>query len=413
MKKILLILLVFFVTGMQCLAADAGAGVGLKVWKPYGYKMSLMITGYDLGSPADKAKLSSNLLIIKIDNIPTTNLGIDECIKILNDPSKKTIELYVTDLNRDNQKIVKLKPQKWFSSERGYYGIKRAILKENIIFPELVRSNSMEELLSGYFKTLAPDYRLGEYTQKEGQDIDWKVINDEYLKFKKNKDDMSNNWRLYSGAKEFSENYAEMKSWEYNNVINIINEYSVNTAKSIMKEDDLQAVLKYKNVANLELFINSQRAGADYSQKYAAIAKEIYDYSLAYEKNKQAQQKVSSPYFVDNIDFRSVLWSGYTPKKNGLYAITSSCGMKVLQSVNGGILVRSDFFSSDVVMFIGTKRQFSDGTYIQNPICVVFEGFYSYQNTLGAARKVYKFREVSQEEYKRLALPPKYYFLNE
>ena len=101
------------------------------------------------------------------------------------------------------------------------------------------------------------------------------------------------------------------------------------------------------------------------------------------------------------------------PQKNGIYIITSQAGAKVLQSVSGGVLLTTDVtrLSNPRTVFVATKRQFVDDEWLREGMVIVFDGYYTYTNTLGVNRKIYKFKEVPQAEYWNRVKTNKYYFV--
>ena len=148
------------------------------------------------------------------------------------------------------------------------------------------------------------------------------------------------------------------------------------------------------------------------------MANEIYSYSIAYEKRQKANTQTKTPYFVDNTDFREILWgwqNAKVPQKNGIYVISSGTGAYILQSVSGGLLVTAQPTRLSVnprIIYILSKRQYADNDWIKDNLFMVFDGYYSYKNALGIVNKIYKFKEIPQEEYWNRIRPQKYYFIN-
>ena len=86
-------------------------GVGLGIYKyDLNLKMPLIITNVEKNSPAELAGIQKNMLILKINNQSTKELTVSECEKLLNN---KNLELEVTDLQGNNIKNYKLKPQNY------------------------------------------------------------------------------------------------------------------------------------------------------------------------------------------------------------------------------------------------------------------------------------------------------------
>ena len=99
------------------------------------------------------------------------------------------------------------------------------------------------------------------------------------------------------------------------------------------------------------------------------------------------------------------------PAKQSLYRLE---GLRVLQSVPGGILVEAmpsvrlleTGYDSNII-FVATPKRFPDG-YPLNNISVVMTGTKTYQNILGASRTVYAFKVVDSSKYKKYL--DQYYF---
>ena len=95
MKKILILLVFMLLCEMSALAGDIGLGIKFYKIKNPNIQMPLLITAVEENSPAYKANLKTNDLIIKINDIDTKNIPIQECIAILSNNSKSKIKFEI------------------------------------------------------------------------------------------------------------------------------------------------------------------------------------------------------------------------------------------------------------------------------------------------------------------------------
>ena len=355
-------------------------GIGISIYKyNLDLSMPLLITNVEHGSPAELNGIKKNSLIQKINSVSTINLSEKECLKLINNSKKLNIE--ITDLEGNNSKIYSLEGKDYFLSD-----IKNAE-KDGVFGKSMIgfaKYNSIDRLLSEYFKTVSPNHvRVNKKTNKEIRDEDIKKIEEPYLKYKSNQNDMAFNKYLYDGINTFIWQYKELKKWHIKTVKDILVYYG-----------------KLNNTASEQEVL------------------EIYNYSLSYEtKQKKSATKITTPYFIDNVDFREILWGwniAKQPQKNGIYVISKGSGAKILQSVTGGILVTaepSSLSSNARVIYITTRRQFADEDWIKDNLFIVFEGYYTYMNAFGVNKKIYKFKEVPQSEYWNRINSLKYYFI--
>ncbi len=383
-------------------------GIGLGVYKyDLNLSMPLLITNVEKFSPAEFAGLRNNSLILKINNQLTTDLTVSECIKLLNG---KNVDLEVSDLRGNNIKKYKLKP-------KFYYGNEVKNVEKNWVLTEVIvtasQYNLKDKLLEEYFKTFSSNYSSNGMTNEEIFEDDIQKLNKPYLKFQENKNDMRFNKDLYDGLNTFISQYNQICGYEIETVKNILVSYGVlNTSAS---EKQVLDYITSQNINNSDYFINNIETFKHLISKWTAMAKEIKDYSVAYEtKQKNTASKITTPYFIDNLDFRELLWGWQntkSPQKNGIYIITPQIAAKILQSVPGGILVTSDVTSNARIIYIATKKQFVDEEWLKDGMVIVFDGFYSYSNAFGVNRKIYKFKEVSPAEYWNRVKQPMYYFI--
>lgn len=386
-------------------------GIGLGIYKyNLDLKMPLIITSVEKGSPAELAGIQQNTIILKINSQSTVELSVSECKKLLN---SKKLELEVADL-QGNNKVYKLRPTNYYANE-----VKKAekgwvLSKAMLAFSQ---DNPKEKVLAEYFNTFNPDYdRTNGMTNKEIAEEDIQKLQKPYLEFKSNKNNMKFNKNLYDGINTFISQYKELNKWEIETVKNILVSYG--ELDNSASEKEVFNYITSAKVENSNYFINEIESRKHSINIWTAMAKEIKDYSVAYEtKQKQSVPKVTTPYFIDNVDFREILWGWQTakqPQKNGIYVISTGTGAKVLQTITGGILVTAEssrLSSNARVIFISTKRQFADEDWIKDNMFIVFEGYYTYTNTLGVSRKIYKFKEIPQAEYWNRIKNNEYYFI--
>ena len=388
-------------------------GIGISIYKyNLDLSMPLLITNVEHGSPAELNGIKKNSLIQKINSVSTINLSEKECLKLINNSKKLNIE--ITDLEGNNSKIYSLEGKDYFLSD-----IKNAE-KDGILSKSMIgfaKYNSIDRLLSEYFKTVSPNHvRVNKKTNKEIRDEDIKKIEEPYLQYKSNQNDMAFNKYLYDGINTFIWQYKELKKWHIQTVKDILVYYG--KLNKTASEQEVLNYVKTSDISNKNYYLDAISFYDKSISSWDKWAKEIYNYSLSYEtKQKKSATKITTPYFIDNVDFREILWGwniAKQPQKNGIYVISKGSGAKVLQSVIGGILVTAEpskLSSNARVIYITTKRQFADGDWIKENLFIVFEGYYSYINTLGVNRKIYKFKEVPQAEYWNRVKTNIFYFI--
>ena len=383
-------------------------GIGLGI---YNYnldlKMPLIITSVEKGSPAELAGIQQNTIILKINSQSTVELSVSECKKLLN---SKKLELEVADL-QGNNKVYKLRPTNYYANEIV------PTAKENILLELSVKYNSCEKVLSEYFKIFKPEF-VGDVgiTTKELLERDKIPVENAYSQYETDKKNMEFNKYLYDGLNNFAKQYEEI----IQNEINRVKEILVYSGKLDSSATNIEVLdyIKLSKIINNEYFCEYIYYLKNYVKICTTRAKEVKKYSVAYEmKQKQSAPKVTTPYFISNVDFREILWGWHSakqPQKNGIYIITPQTGAKVLQSLSGGVLLTTDVtrLSNPRTIFVATKRQFVDDEWLREGMVIVFDGYYTYTNTLGVNRKIYKFKEIPQEEYWNRIRPQKYYFIN-
>lgn len=384
-------------------------GVGLGVYKyDLDLKMPLLITSVEKTSPAELVGIKKNSLIQKINNNSTKELTVNECKKLLN---SKNLELEISDLQGNDAKVYKLKPQNYYANETKKVE-KGWILSKAIV--TISKYNPKEKVLAEYFKTFNPNYnRTTGISNQEIIDKDVQMLQKPYLEFKSNKNNMEFNKNLYEGINSFIRQYKELNEWEIETVKNILVSYG--ELDNSASEKQIFDYIESAQIKNSDYFINKIKTRKNSINSWSRMAKEIKDYSIAYEtKQKNSTPKITTPYFIDNVDFREILWGWQTaPKKNGIYIITPQTGAKVFQSVYGGVLLTTDVtrLSNPRIIFVTTKKQFVDDEWLKDSMVVAFDGYYTYTTTRGVNRKIYKFKEVPQAEYWNRINPHKYYFI--
>lgn len=388
-------------------------GIGLGIYKyNLDLKMPLIITSVEKGSPAEIAGIQKNTIILKINNKSTKELTVAECEKLLN---SKKLELEVTDLQNNNVKNYRLTPQSYYANEvkkaeKGW-GLSKAI----IIFS---KDNPKEKVLAEYFKTFNPSYnRSNGMTNQEVAEEDIQKLQKPYFQYKSNPNDMDFNKNLYDGLNTFVKQYKELKKCHIETVKDILVYYG--KVNSTASEQEILNYIKKSGIANRDYYLDKISFYENCISMWNKWAKEIYDYSVAYEKKQKGNiPKITTPYFIAQADFREILlgWhSAKQPQRNGIYIISTGTGARVLQTTTGGILVTAEssrLSPNARVIFISTKRQFADEDWIKDNMFIVFEGYYTYTNTLGVSRKIYKFKEIPQAEYcNRIQQNKTYYFI--
>lgn len=81
--------------------------------------------------------------------------------------------------------------------------------------------------------------------------------------------------------------------------------------------------------------------------------------------------------------------------------------LEVLQNIAGGLLIKPrsqavyySYASRPKTIFVTTSKKFADDELIHNDMYFVYQGHYSYINALGTKNTVYRFKEISKNEYK-------------
>lgn len=386
-------------------------GIGLGIYKyNLDLKMPLIITSVEKGSPAEIAGIQKNTLILKINNKSTKELTVSECEKLL---KNKDLELEVSDLQGNNIKVYKLKPKNYYANKANKVEKGWVLSKAIIAF---LQDNPKEKVLAEYFKTFNPNYdRSNGMTNQEIAEEDIQKLQKPYLQYKSNPNDMDFNKNLYEGLNTFVKQYKELKKCHIKTVKDILVYYG--KVNSTASEQEVLNYIKNSGITNRDYYLDKISFYENCISMWNEWAKEIYDYSVAYEKKQKGNiPRITTPYFIAQADFREILLGWQTakqPQKNGIYIITPKTGAKVLQSVSGGVLLTTDVtrLSNPRTIFVATKRQFVDDEWLKDEMVIVFDGYYTYTNTLGANRKIYKFKEVPQSEYWNRQQQNKFYFI--
>ena len=225
-------------------------GVGLGIYKyDLNLKMPLIITNVEKNSPAELAGIQKNMLILKINNQSTKELTVSECEKLLNN---KNLELEVTDLQGNNIKNYKLKPQNYYANELKNIGA-GWVLSEAII--TFLKDNPKEIVLAEYFKTFNPSYnRSNGMTNQEVAEEDIQKLQKPYLQYKSNPNDMDFNKNLYDGLNTFVKQYKELKRRHIETVKDILVYYG--KVNSTASEQEVLNYIKNSEIDNKDYYLD-------------------------------------------------------------------------------------------------------------------------------------------------------------
>lgn len=387
-------------------------GIGLGIYKSQSdLKMPILITNVEKGSPSYTAGIRENSLILDVNGVSTIDLNVDECLKALN---ANKLLITVVDINSKNtQKYNLTKANYYANSNMEIKDKNRKIINQNantIYAPY----NEEEKVLSTAFAKLAPEYKRSKMTNQEIWNADISKMQKAHEQYKNDKNNMAFNKFYYDGLQTFIKQFSELRKWQIDNIKSALIIYG--KLPNNATEQQVIMYIKNSNISNKDYYINY----IDYLNKYINIysdrAKEVYNYSSTYEKNKKAQlTKFPAKYVLDG-DLTGFMAGFKTPKQNGAYKLNEKgIGfVQVKQSIPNGIIVGA--YSShytDRPLCIITNKSFADDEIIKEQMYFLYDGYYSYTTVLGAPKKIWKFKEISKATYDNIAdkQSGKYYFI--
>lgn len=303
-----------------------------------------------------------------------------------------------------------------------YYNIYRASENEKILHPEMKNA------------IVAMDY-------------DYSIMSKKVAEYSKNKNDMANNYKIYSDLKVFSEQYNEMiegleniykKAYEdYKNGLDekvdeiFSNYHSDNLSNNSGNERYYYKVViknqyKFENFKD-EFYANDQTKGFEIIEKlkttkdyFDAEASEIYNYSFNYEKNKTINYMKKNGKKLDGGDIATFIYiaSYYNPTTSHIYDYNSvSHPLYICQVLKNGVMVRGNYtlgYNSTMAnIFIQTNRKYAANQGLKRNTYYAYTGIMHYKTAFGVPNAVWKFRELSQTEVKNnFTVNYKLYFYN-
>lgn len=443
LKKLLTILITMII------AAPAYAnGIGIKVTKYNCVKMPIYITDVLANSPASKNNLTGDTFIESINNKSTIKLSLEECLNLLN-TDEKQVTLKLRNITSKKAYKVKIDKSKDFKDSIG-----EIYLKENQdfyqtrLFVYLMYNNKLPDILQLCFKGLN---RNDNPEMWQAFDNDYNLVVSEYQQFKKSPNNMKTNYELVQTATQLNSVYLEIMNNRTDAIFTIIKNYcnrrymttfafdGSNLSKIISPSvryyypksnynfTELEEIRNnyYKEthnittkelydfyivpskVSNVNDFVSFFKTLSEYAEECNRIASEVYKYSAGYEAKNLSKSKKTAGFIPDG-NILSVLLGYKTPTKNAVYfyAAKPVPRLEVTQNVAAGLLIRPrseaiyySYAGRPKTIFVTTNKKFADDELIQNDMYFIYQGHYSYVNTLGARNTVYKFKEISKNEY--------------
>lgn len=264
----------------------------------------------------------------------------------------------------------------------------------------------------------------------DAMDNDYKIISGKFEEYDKNKNNMAQNYKIYSEIKIFSKQYNEMiESYEnvYKNAYEIYknnlkekyeqiidsssNDYS--TKQEAIAMNILLQGYSYKNFKE-EFYDSEQTKGYEIIENlkttknnFDTKASEIFKYSFNYEENKTKTYMKQNGKKLEGGDIAAFIYlaSYYNPTTSYIYNYNSySHPIYILQAVNNGVMVRGDYslgFNSSIGhIFIQTSKKYVANQALKRNTYYVYTGTMRYKTAFGITNTVWKFRELSQTEIK-------------
>lgn len=430
-------------------AAPAYAdGIGIKVTKYDCVKMPIYITDVLDNSPASKNNLTSDMFIESINNKSTIKLSLEECLNLLS-TDERQVTLKLRNIAAKKTYKVKINKSKDFQDSIGKIHLsENQEFYETRLFVYLMYNNKLSDILQLYFNGLNRNDNLEMW---QAFDNDYNMVFTQYQQFKKSPNNMKSNYELVQTAQQLSSVFQEIINTRTNAIYTIIKNYCnrrymvaftldnsylgkiispsvryyytksnysfteleeirnnyYKDAHDITAKELYDFYLVPSRVSNINNFVSFAETLSDYAQECNRIASEVYKYSVNYEAKNLSKSKKTTGFIPDG-NILSVLLGYKTPSKNAVYFYSAKPvpRLEVLQNVAAGLLIRPrretvyySYASRPKTMLVSTNKKIADEELIQSDMYFIYQGLYSYVNALGARNTVYKFKEISKNEY--------------
>ena len=255
----------------------------------------------------------------------------------------------------------------------------------------------------------------------EALDDDSKTINAKFSDFLANKNNMSKNYDTYNSITSYIKQYDECLE-DYKNIYKQAYElYKADLhdkAYNFYKTENNS--INYKlDKYKLDDFINEfgmsdKNKGQniiknieDNQNQMKSFAKQIYDYSYAYEKTKTLNYMKAKGKKQDGKTISAFVYvaSYYTPSSDYIYNYNyGSYPLYVSQVLNNGIMVRGDYSlmghygNTSSQIFIQTNKKYASNQALKPGTYYLYTGIKKYNTVLGAQNAVWQFKELSNKE---------------
>lgn len=423
-------------------------GIGIKVKKYNCVKMPIYITDILANSPAHKNNLISDTFIESINNQSTTKLSLEECLKLLNNDERQ-VTLKLRNIGSKKAYKVKIDKSKDFKDSVGKIHLKEnQKFYETRLFVYLMYKNKLSDILQLCFKEFN---RNDNPEMWQAFDNDYNMVVAKYQQFKKSPNNMQTNYELVQTATQLNSVYLEIinnrtdaiytiiknycncrymitfaldsgylskiispsvryyypkTNYSFTELEEIRNNYFKNTHNITTKElyDYYIVPSKVNNVNDFVSFVETLN---EYAEECNRIASEVYKYSVNYETKNLTKIKKTTGFIPDG-NILSVLLGYKAPTKNSVYFYKANPvpRLEVLQNIAGGLLIKPrsqavyySYAGRPKTIFVTTSKKFADDELIHNDMYFVYQGHYSYINALGTKNTVYRFKEISKNEY--------------